>query len=142
MTYRPSAVLRLPGSLRISNNKFLRANKKILILILNTFLQKHHHDQTWLFFNYCNIAFTSSCPKLYSPIGTHCVHAEWGGNISFEIWIILTSVVINAMCGSLSFVTFINVSKNIAKQSHSTCTSIQSLCIYMYCFITVSPHSP
>ena len=34
MTYRPSAALRLLGSLRISHNKFLRANKWILILIL------------------------------------------------------------------------------------------------------------
>ena len=34
MTYRPSAALRLLGSLRISHNKFLPANKWILILIL------------------------------------------------------------------------------------------------------------
>ena len=34
MTYRPSAALRLLGSLRISHNKFLRTNKWILILIL------------------------------------------------------------------------------------------------------------
>ena len=33
MTYRPSAALRLLGSLRISHNKFLRGNKWILILI-------------------------------------------------------------------------------------------------------------
>ena len=32
MTYRPSAALRLVGSLRISHNKFLWANKWILIL--------------------------------------------------------------------------------------------------------------
>ena len=33
MTYRPSAALRLLGSLRISHDKFLRANKWILILV-------------------------------------------------------------------------------------------------------------
>ena len=35
MIYRPSAALRLLGSLRISHNKFLLVNKWILILILN-----------------------------------------------------------------------------------------------------------
>ena len=34
MTYRPSAALQLLGSLRISHNKFLPANKWIFILIL------------------------------------------------------------------------------------------------------------
>ena len=32
MTYRPSAALRMLGSLRISKNKFLQANKRILLL--------------------------------------------------------------------------------------------------------------
>ena len=92
LTYRPGTALRLLGSHRISHNKFLRANKWILIFILILILiylkrikvnivaySPDIHDHTCCVWKWgkCKFKVTKHCMRELLYTGVFCISSFW-----------------------------------------------------------------